>query len=198
MARIKREDQAGPDEGDHRARARTKRGAALGAGHRPRRRCCKQSLRQGATPRKARRARSGGRASVAQAEAPARRSPRRSAAKTAARAQARVSARDGARHGYWQKRDFASATSSTPRAARRQARAARAGARVRHPEARGEPPALRLPARARRRAAELGGAQGTEPRSRRQAPRDARRGPSARIRRLRRHRFPRGSTAAAR
>ena len=48
-------------------------------------------------------------------------------------------------------------------------------------------PALRLPPRARRRAEELGRAQGAEPRSRGEAPRGARRGPSARVRRLRGH-----------
>ena len=46
------------------------------------------------------------------------------------------------------------------RAARKVARAQVARLVVRRPEARGQPPALRLPARARRRAAELGRAQG--------------------------------------
>ena len=53
------------------------------------------------------------------------------------------------------------------------------------------PPPLRLPARDRRRPQELGRSQGPEPRSARQAPRHADRGPSPRVRRLRGH-HPRG------
>ena len=49
------------------------------------------------------------------------------------------------------------------------------------------PAALRLPARARRRAAELGGAEGPELRPGRQAHGDPRRGPSVSLRRLRGH-----------
>ena len=63
---------------------------------------------------------------------------------------------------------------------------------------RGAPPALRLPARARRRAEELGGAEGPEPRSRGEAARGARRGSSARVRRLRGRPSRRASTARAR
>ena len=59
------------------------------------------------------------------------------------------------------------------------------GELLRHPEARGEPPALRLPAGDGRGAAELGGAQGAEPRSRREAAGGPGRGPSDRLRRLR-------------
>ena len=62
---------------------------------------------------------------------------------------------------------------------------------VRGPEARRQPPPLRLPAGDRRRPQELGRSQGTEPRSCRQAPRHADRGSSARVRRLRGH-HPRG------
>ncbi len=62
---------------------------------------------------------------------------------------------------------------------------------VRRAQARRSTAALRPAARARRRAQELGGAQGTEPRPRRQAPRRARRGPPARVRRLR-GRHPQG------
>ena len=47
-------------------------------------------------------------------------------------------------------------------------------------------------------AEELGGAEGAEPRSRRQAPGRARRGPSDRLRRLRRRRSRKASTAPAR
>ena len=56
---------------------------------------------------------------------------------------------------------------------------------LRDPEARREPPALRLSPRARRHAEELGGAQGAEPRPGRQAHGGARRGPSDRLRPLR-------------
>ena len=94
---------------------------------------------------------------------------------------------------YRAKRNFR--RTPEPRGARRARKAP--GAVVRHPEARGESPALRLPPRARRRAAELGGAEGTEPRSRRQAPRDARRGSPARVRRIRRRHSRKASTAAA-
>ena len=59
--------------------------------------------------------------------------------------------------------------------------------RLRRPEARRPPAALRLPPRDRRRARELGGDQGPEPRARREAPRGPRRGPPARLRRLRGH-----------
>ena len=82
---------------------------------------------------------------------------------------------------YRAKRDFEH--TPEPRGARKSTRTGR----LRRPEARGEPPALRLPARARRRALELGGAQGPEPRSRRQAPRDAHGGSSPRVRRFRGH-----------
>ena len=84
---------------------------------------------------------------------------------------------------YREKRNFR----ATPEPRGRVARGRGEGAALRHPETRGQPPALRLPARAERRAAELGRAQGPEPRPARQAAGDARRGPSARIRRLRRH-----------
>ena len=56
---------------------------------------------------------------------------------------------------------------------------------VRGPEARGAEPALRPPARAGRHAQELGGAQGTLDPRRGEAPRGPRRGPPARVRRLR-------------
>ena len=59
-------------------------------------------------------------------------------------------------------------------------------------------PPLRLPPRARRRAQELGRAQGAEPRPRRQAPRHADRGPSRSSTATSRASSPRASTAAAR
>ena len=61
------------------------------------------------------------------------------------------------------------------------------GRQLRRPEARSVAAALGLPARARRRAQELGGAQGPEPRPRREPAGDAHRRPPARLRRVRRH-----------
>ena len=87
---------------------------------------------------------------------------------------------------YFEKRDFSVTSEPQGGKAERRRRAV-----VRDPEARREPPALRLPPRARRHAEELGGAQGAEPRSGRQADGGARRGPSDRLRRLRGH-HPRG------
>ena len=63
---------------------------------------------------------------------------------------------------YREKRNFRATPEPRGTVARGKAKAAE----LRHPEARGESPALRLPARAGRRPAELGGAQGPEPRSR--------------------------------
>ncbi len=83
-----------------------------------------------------------------------------------------------------------------PRAGRD--RPPRRGRRLRRPEARGAPAALRPPPGDRRRAGELGGHPGAEPRAGREAARRACRGPSARLCRLRGHRSPRASTAAAR
>ena len=108
------------------------------------------------------------------------------------------SARAGAGRSPWHWRSIGpSAISASPpsRAGRPRARPSDA-LLVRDPEARGEPSALRLPARARRRAAVLGRAQGAEPRSGGQAARDARRGSSARVRQLRR-RDPRSASTAA-
>ena len=65
---------------------------------------------------------------------------------------------------------------------------------IRDPEARRAASALRLPARARRHAEELGGAQGAEPRPGRQAAGGARRGSSARLRPFEGE-IPRASTA---
>ena len=80
---------------------------------------------------------------------------------------------------YFKKRDFA--VTSEPQGGKAVFRRAR----VRGPEACGEPPALRLPPRARRHAQELGGAEGAEPRPRRQADGGPRRGSPDRLRRLR-------------
>ena len=82
---------------------------------------------------------------------------------------------------YFGKRDFK--ITSEPQGGK----ASKGALDLRDPEARREPPALRLPPRARRHAEELGGAQGAEPRPRRQAHGGARRGPSDRLRRLRGH-----------
>ena len=84
---------------------------------------------------------------------------------------------------YHRKRDFA----KTPEPAGAEPRRGRAGAELRRAEARGARAALRLPARARRRAAVVGGAEGAVARHPRQAARGARRGPPARVRRLRGH-----------
>ena len=88
-------------------------------------------------------------------------------------------------------------TRRAPRS-RSDARDARGGADLRRPAPRRAAAALRLPARARRRAGELGGAEGRPARARRAASRGARRGPPARIRRLRRRRSRQASTAPAR
>ena len=80
---------------------------------------------------------------------------------------------------YFGKRDFK--VTSEPQGGA----ASQAAALVRDPEARREPPPLRLSPRARRHAEELGRAEGAEPRSGRQAHGRARRGPSDRLRRLR-------------
>ena len=82
---------------------------------------------------------------------------------------------------YNRKRDFAK--TKEPRGPQAQGQ----GRQLRRPEARRVAAALGLPARARRRPQELGGAQRPEPRPRREPPRHADRGPSARLRRLRRH-----------
>src|SRR5262245_1311799 len=70
------------------------------------------------------------------------------------------------------------------RAAGRRARptARGRGARLRDPEARGDPAALRLPPGARRRVAELVGPQGPQPQPEGEAPGGARRGSPARLR----------------
>src|SRR4029450_1369943 len=60
-------------------------------------------------------------------------------------------------------------------------------AALRDPEARRDAPPLRLPPRARRRAQELGGPEGAEPRPEGEASRRAGRGPPDRLRRLRGH-----------
>ena len=72
------------------------------------------------------------------------------------------------------------------------------GRQLRRPEARRLAAPLGFPARARRRAQELGGAQGAEPRPRREPAGDAHRGPSARLRRRSRAPSPRANMAAAR
>ena len=81
---------------------------------------------------------------------------------------------------YSAKRDFT-------KTAEPAARPPGAAQQLRRAEARRAPPALRLPPRARRRAEELGGHQGPEPRSRREAAGRPCRGPPARLRRLRGH-----------
>ena len=68
---------------------------------------------------------------------------------------------------------------------------------VRRAEACGAPAALRFAPRARWRAEKLGRHQGAEPVARGQAPRGARRGPSARLRRVRGPHPARASTAPA-
>ena len=68
---------------------------------------------------------------------------------------------------------------------------------VRRPQARRAPAALRPPARDGRRAPVVGGAQGPVVRHGRQAARGARRGPSARVRRLRGDHSARATTAPA-
>ena len=84
---------------------------------------------------------------------------------------------------YRRKRDFGTtpepAGDTTPSGGRR-------SAVLRHPEARGLAPALRLPHRTRRRPALVGGTEGPVARHRRQAARDARRGPPDRVRLVRR------------
>ena len=69
---------------------------------------------------------------------------------------------------------------------------------LRRPAPRREPPPLRLPARAQRRARLVGGAERRAARARRQGARRPRRGPPARVRRRSRARSRRASTAAAR
>ena len=96
---------------------------------------------------------------------------------------------------YREMRDFS--ITPEPRGAEG-ARASRRQLRYLHPAARRDAPALRLPPRAGRRAEELGGAERTEPRPGRQAPRDADRGPPARLRRLRGRDPARSNTARAR
>ena len=84
---------------------------------------------------------------------------------------------------YRKKRDF----TKTPEPAGRRAGARRGGrALLLRPEAPGQPPALRPAARARRRAAVVGRAQGPVARPARQAPGDADRGSSVRLRLVRR------------
>ena len=84
-----------------------------------------------------------------------------------------------------------------PGALRRQA-AEGARADLRRPAARRAPAPLRLPPRARRRAGELGRAEGHPARARPAPPRRARRGPSARLRDVRGRDPGRASTAPAR
>ncbi len=87
--------------------------------------------------------------------------------------------RDAARH-------LPSEAQLRPDAGARRRRGDEPGRSLRRAEARGAPAPLRLPPRDGRRAPELGGAEGPEPRSRREAARGPRRGSSARVRRLRR------------
>ena len=94
---------------------------------------------------------------------------------------------------YAEKRAFTRTPEPATEAAHRAARTAA----VRHPEARGAPPALRLPPRARRRAQVLGGAEGAVAGIRRQASRGRGRGPSVRLRLVRGRDSRRRSTAPA-
>ncbi len=71
------------------------------------------------------------------------------------------------------------------RACRRETEPPRARSLLLRAEARGTPAPLRLPPGARRRAAQLGRAEGAELRSEREAARRPRRGPSARVRHVR-------------
>ena len=93
---------------------------------------------------------------------------------------------------YRRKRDFAGTPEPGAGAPGRDAPV------VRGPAPRREPPALRFPARARRRAEELGGAEGAGAGGGPEAPRGARRGSSARVRQLRTARSRKGTTAPAR
>ena len=98
-------------------------------------------------------------------------------------------------------RSISKPTTASATSPRRRSRAAEAqGQRrqLRRPEARSLTAALGFPPGARRSAEELGGAQGPEPRPRREAPRDADRGSSARLRRFRRHDPRRANMAAGR
>ena len=84
-----------------------------------------------------------------------------------------------------------SATSTARRNRRVRRRPRQRRPSVRGPTAPGAAPPLRRPPRSRRRVDQLGGAEGPDAGSRRQTPRRARRGPPARVLRLRR-RDPRG------
>ncbi len=83
---------------------------------------------------------------------------------------------------YAEKRSVHAHAGARPEARQRAARPVA----VRRPEARGAPPALRLPPRARRRAQVVGGPEGPVAAARRQAPRGRSRGSSVRLRLVRR------------
>ena len=114
--------------------------------------------------------------------------PRKRRASARRRARSRACRRRTGSRRYRKKRDFAvtsepsGATTPPP---------VEGGKRFVVQRHRAEPAALRLPSRGRRRAAELGRAEGSDARSRREAPGRARRGSSARLLRLRGRHPPR-------